>query len=168
MQNIFYFYFRTKPLTLLLLAVVAFALCTPAMAQFKWKDSNGRWVYSDQPPPSGVNGQALAAPVPVAKSAAQQTANAEPKASMAANSDDKALATKRKELEASQVAKDKQDLAKKNQANCDLVRTNLKALQGEVRVRVTDANGERNFLSEPEKQSRAIAAQKELATNCNG
>jgi Domain of unknown function (DUF4124) len=168
MQNIFHFYFRTKPLALALLSVVAFTLCTPALAQFKWKDSNGRWVYSDQPPPSGVNGQALEAPVPMAKPATQQSANTDAKTSMSANSDDKALAAKRKELEASQVAKDKQELAKKNQANCDLVRTNLKALQGEVRVRVTDANGERNFLSEPEKQSRAIAAQKELATNCNG
>jgi uncharacterized iron-regulated membrane protein len=168
MENIFHFSSKTKSLTLALLALVAITFSAPTLAQFKWKDSNGRWVYSDQPPPSGVNGQALAAPAPMAKPAAQQSANAEPKASMAANSDDKALATKRKELEASQVAKDKQDLAKKNQANCDLVRTNLKALQSEVRVRVADANGERNFLSEPEKQSRAIAAQKELATNCNG
>jgi hypothetical protein len=117
-------------------------------------------VYSDQPPPSGVTAQPMATPMP--KSLPQQSASVVPKAS----NDDKALADKRKELEAAQATKEKQELAKKNQAACDQTRANLKILQGEVRVRETDANGERNFLNDEERQTRAAAAQKTLATHC--
>jgi Domain of unknown function (DUF4124) len=161
-------YFETKAVSLALLSFFAITLSEPAFAQFKWKDSNGRWVYSDQPAPAGANSQTLATPALTTKPVSQQGVIVEPKTNVTANSDDKALAVRRKELETAQVAKDKQELVKKNQVTCDLIRTNLKALQGEVRVRATDANGERNFLSEQEKQSRAIAAQKELSTNCSG
>jgi Domain of unknown function (DUF4124) len=168
MENKSHCYFETKAVSLALLSFLAITFSEPALAQFKWKDSNGRWVYSDQPPPAGANSQTLATPAPTARPVSQQGVSVEPKTNAIANSDDKALAAKRKELETAQAAKDKQELAKKNQATCDLIRANLKALQGEVRVRATDANGDRNFLSEQEKQSRAITAQKDLSTNCNG
>jgi hypothetical protein len=147
---------------LALLAVFALTMSDTALAQFKWKDSNGRWVYSDQPPPSSVVAQPLA--TPSAKTANPQALNAEGKL----NADDKALATKRKELEAAQATKAKQDMVKKNQVACDETRANIKTMQGDLRVTMTDSNGERRFLSEQEKQTRSAAAQKDLAANCNG
>jgi Domain of unknown function (DUF4124) len=134
-----------------------------ALAQFKWKDASGRWVYSDQPPPSSANIQTLNTPTP--KPAALQTA-AVP--SQKLNADDKSLAEKRKASDAAQESKEKQELTKKNQVACDQTRANLKSMQGDLRVTATDANGERRFLSEQEKQSRTAAAQKDLANHCNG
>jgi Domain of unknown function (DUF4124) len=149
-----------------LLSVFALML-TPreATAQFKWKDASGRWVYSDQPPPSGVNAQTLN--TPTAKPASIQTASTTSQAPKQ-SADDKALAEKRKASDAAQDSKEKQDLTKKNQVACDQTRANLKSMQGDLRVTTTDANGERRFLSEQEKQSRTVAAQKDLGTHCNG
>jgi hypothetical protein len=153
---------KRRSVALTLVSIFALTASDIALAQFKWKDSNGRWVYSDQPPPSGVAVQPVAATS--TKTANAQAVSAEGKL----NGDDRALAAKRKELEASQAAKAKQDLVKKNQVACDETRANLKTMQGEVRVTMTDVNGERRFLSEQEKQTRSQAAQKDLAANCNG
>jgi hypothetical protein len=138
---------------------------TSAFAQFKWKDASGRWVYSDQPPPSGVNVQTLNAPA--AKPAAPQ-ASATPAPTAKLSADDKAIAEKRKASDAAQESKEKQDLAKKNQVACEQTRANLKSMQGDLRVTTADPNGERRFLSEQEQQSRTAAAQKDLASHCNG
>jgi Domain of unknown function (DUF4124) len=155
---------KTKIVALAFVSVFSLTMSDVAHAQFKWKDSNGRWVYSDQPPPSGVAGQAITAPAGNAANTQASSSEAKPKQT----ADDKALAAKRKELEAGQAAKEKQDLVKKNQVACDETRGNLKTLQGDVRVTMTDANGERRFLSDQEKQTRSAAAQKDLAAHCNG
>jgi hypothetical protein len=145
-----------------LFGVFALIMSDSVLAQFKWKDSNGRWMYSDQPPPSGVATQPIQAPS--AKTISSQGVSTEGKS----NAEDKTLAAKRKELETAQAVKDKQDLVKKNQVACEETRANLKTMQGEVRVTTTDASGERRFLSEQEKQTRSAAAQKDLTAHCNG
>jgi hypothetical protein len=149
-----------------LLSVLALSLLpTAALAQFKWKDASGRWVYSDQPPPSGINGQSLN--TPTAKPASVQTSAAASQAPKL-SADDKALADKRKASDAAQESREKQELTKKNQVACDQTRANLKSMQSDLRVTTADANGERRFLSEQEKQSSTAAAQKDLASHCNG
>jgi uncharacterized iron-regulated membrane protein len=153
-----------KAVSLAALSVATLTMSDAALAQFKWKDSNGRWVYSDQPPPSGVSAQPMTAPS--AKASAPQVASTEAQPKHSA--DDKALAAKRKEIEAAQSAKEKQDLVKKNQVACDETRANLQAMQSGVRVVTRDAEGERRFLSDQEKQTRGAAAQKDLSTHCNG
>jgi hypothetical protein len=153
---------KSHQVALALFSVFALTLSDVALAQFKWKDSNGRWVYSDQPPPSGVTAQPISTPSAKTTATQPSLANGKP------NADDKALAAKRKELETAQAAKEKQDLVKKNQVACEETRANLKTMQGEVRVTMTDANGERRFLSELERQTRSAAAQKDLTTHCNG
>jgi hypothetical protein len=151
-----------------LFSVLVLTMSGTALAQFKWKDSNGRWVYSDQPPPSGVVAQPLAAPTAKPQPPQGLTANAKSSSEQKLNADDKALAAKHKAIEAAQAAKEKQDLVKKNQVACDETRANIKTMQGDLRVTMNDSNGERRFLSEQEKQTRSAAAQKDLANNCSG
>jgi Domain of unknown function (DUF4124) len=151
-----------------LFAVIALSMSGTVLAQFKWKDSNGRWVYSDQPPPAGVVTQPLAAPTTKAMPSQNSVVTAKTSNEVKATADDKALAAKHKAMEAAQAAKEKQDLVKKNQVACDETRANIKTMQGDLRVTMNDANGERRFLSEQEKQTRSAAAQKDLATNCSG
>ncbi len=154
--------FKSHRAALALFSVFALTLSDVAFAQFKWKDSNGRWVYSDQPPPSGVTTQPISPPSAKTMAAQPSLSDGKP------NADDKALAAKRKELETTQEAKAKQDLGKKNQVACEETRANLKTMRGEVRVTMTDANGEKRFLTEQEKQTRSAAAQKDFTTHCNG
>jgi hypothetical protein len=53
---------------LLLLLSLAIAALPAAHAQFQWRDANGRMVYSDLPPPSGVPpAQVLRKPTAVAR-----------------------------------------------------------------------------------------------------
>jgi Domain of unknown function (DUF4124) len=153
---------------LVLFSVFALTMSDTALAQFKWKDSNGRWVYSDQPPPTGVVAQPLASPQAKPQLSQKAAGNEKSGNDLKQNADDKALSAKHKAIEAAQAAKEKQDLVKKNQVACDETRANIKTMQGDLRVTMTDSNGERRFLSEQEKQTRSAAAQKDLAANCNG
>jgi Domain of unknown function (DUF4124) len=157
-----------KLMVLALLSVVTLSFSDAAFAQFKWKDGNGRWVYSDQPPPAGANAQPMVAPTAATSAKPQASQPSGIDSQTKQNADDKALAAKRKELEAAQTAKAKQDLVKKNQVACDETRANLQAMQSGVRVITRDAEGERRFLSDQEKQTRSATAQKDLSTHCNG
>jgi Domain of unknown function (DUF4124) len=148
---------------LVLFGILSIALVSPALAQFKWKDASGRWVYSDQPPPSGIAVQPMTPAAPKTL-----VSNKPPVAENKQTADDKELAAKRKDADSAQGAKEKQELAKKNQASCEETRANLKTMQGETRVTMTDASGERRVLTEQEKQTRAATAQKDLTTHCNG
>ncbi|MCX7201772.1 MAG: DUF4124 domain-containing protein, partial [Burkholderiales bacterium] len=43
-----------RPRHLLLTFLVVLAAAPLAHAQYKWRDANGRMVYSDMPPPASV------------------------------------------------------------------------------------------------------------------
>jgi Domain of unknown function (DUF4124) len=152
--------------TLALIGLIGALFCSPALAQFKWKDSAGQWVYSDQPPPAGTKTATQPSRLNDLSVPAKPAA---PAASIEkANNDDKSLAAKRGELEKQAAAKEKQELANKNKSACDQTRENLKTLEGELRVRTTDAAGERRFLSDAERQQKGAQAQKDLAAHCKG
>jgi Domain of unknown function (DUF4124) len=154
-------------ITLLTLLAILFT-CPPVLAQFKWKDSAGQWVYSDQPPPSGTKTATQPSRLSDAPSATKVPAASGVEKP---NNDDKSLAAKRAELEkqvAAKETKEKQELALKNKAACELTRENLKTVEGDLRVRTTDASGERRFLSDAERQQKSAQAQKDLATYCKG
>jgi murein DD-endopeptidase MepM/ murein hydrolase activator NlpD len=50
---------RVLCLVLLLAAAVGAASSTASAAAYRYKDSNGRWVYSDRPPPEGQSAEAM-------------------------------------------------------------------------------------------------------------
>jgi Domain of unknown function (DUF4124) len=142
------------------LALLLGSMLSPALAQFKYKDANGRWVYSDQPPSAGQNST---------KMSAVSTAPSLLTPPIVSNKDDKQLASKRAEADKQAAGKEQQTKAetdKKNQVACDETRANLKVMQGEQRVKVTDAKGEVKTLNDDERQTQAAAAQKVLASNC--
>ncbi len=152
--------------TLAVIGLIGTLFCSPATAQFKWKDSAGQWVYSDQPPPAGTK---TASQPSRLNDVSSPTKPAAPSATIEkASNDDKSLAAKRAELEKQAAAKEKQELANKNKSACDQTRENLKTLEGELRVRTTDAGGERRFLSDAERQQKGAQAQKDLAAHCKG
>jgi Domain of unknown function (DUF4124) len=147
-------------------AVMLGSLCATeaAMAQFKWKDANGRWVYSDQPPPSNAvaaapfSGDALPKP----------SINRSPTANQSSK-DDKDLAAKRNELDKQAALKskqEKQESDQKNQAACDKNKASLATIQSGVRVKTTEANGEFRVLNDSERQAQAAELQKDISSMC--
>lgn len=135
----------------LLPALIATAgvVATPALAQtYKWKDAEGKIHYSDQPPPPNVKDLTVAP--------RKQAAPATPPAKGEAPTKAKTYAEQEAEFRKRQVEQAEREAAQKKLAdeaaekkrNCDQVRGQLKSLQAGVRITQTNANGEREYMSD--------------------
>jgi outer membrane biosynthesis protein TonB len=155
-------------------AGLATALLAPsAVAQWMWKDDAGKVVASDQPPPPSVPASHIMktprkrtpdqAAVEPPKDAAKDGADA-PK-SLA----DRDLEFKQRQKEAAEAAKKAEAEAAKAQGlkeNCAALRGNLAALQTGGRAARTDANGERSYIDDAQRQSEIERTQAQLSQNC--
>lgn len=125
-------------------------------ASYKWVDENNRTHYSEQPPPnikakvltSVSGGSNAAAPKTLAERAAEL---------------DKAKLTKKDNAE---KAAQKQAYADALKANCDGAQRNLAALKDGIRLVEVDANGERSYLTDDQRQQKMAKAQQDIQANC--
>ena len=135
----------------------------------KWVDEKGRVHYSDQPPPVSIKTKQLhtssGSSDPADTSGA--TASSEPAAP-------KTIAEREAELrKAQQAKKEAADKAAKEQANeeagkeyCAQARLSLKALQEGMRIAQIDANGERSYLDDEQRQQRIAKTQQDISKHC--
>lgn len=145
-----------KFLTMLLL------LCsTTAFAALnKWVDAEGKVHYSDEQPPANVKSETLR----TSPAAAPASAPAAPKS----------IAEREAELKKAQQAKKEasdraaQEQANKaiEQANCTAAQQNLRPLQEGGRIAEYDANGERRYLNDDERQQRIAKGQEDIKKWC--
>lgn len=166
---------RNAALLPLLLAAAAALVTAPlsAQTQWKWRDANGRIQYSDRPPPRSVPDQAIlgrpggttgSAPAPAAAPA--PSASAPP---AAASAIDPALAEKRRQAEAAEAAKRKADedkLARQRQDNCQRAREYLRTLESGIRIARSNAQGDREYLDDTQRQSEAARAREIIDSDC--
>lgn len=154
----------------LFLAVLALS-CLAAQAQWQWVDNAGRKVFSDQPPPHDipprnivkqpgkVTSLAAAPAVPASASAAVPQLSAE----------DKELVAKKKKAEADALARIKEEsdsLAKIKATNCENAKANQVLLDSGVRMAVTNAKGEREFLDDAARRAESRRTRAAIDTNC--
>jgi hypothetical protein len=170
----------------LAVAIAMVAASTSALAQWAWKEDNGRMVYSDRPPPSNIKQSqitrqpTLIAPAPPVTPAA---APAQPPAGVAPGAADirepttkgpaapKTVADQelefRKRQQAREAAEKKaaDDQAKATQQaqDCDRVKGYIQSLESGVRITRADNDGNPHFLDDNERaaeldRSRAVAA----------
>lgn len=135
----------------------------------KWVDENGKVQYSDQPPPANVKAKTLrfTSSTPPLTGASGVAASSSPPAI-------KTIAEQEAELKKAQKAKkdatDKaeQEQAKKNLANtnCEASKQNLRTLQSGARISEIDANGERSYISDEQRQQRIAKAQQDISVFC--
>ena len=146
--------------SLLLILLLSSTHAFPAL--YKWVDSNNQTHYSEEPP---VNKKARLLPSRSAASdAAAASAPAAPKTIMErAAALNKAQATK--SATAEEAAK-KQAYDDALKSNCDGARRNLAALKDGIRLVEMDANGERSFLSDEQREQRTVKAQQDIEENC--
>ena len=151
-----------KNYLLLLLLVLSSA---PAFAALnKWVDQNGNVQYSDQPPPANVK----------AKTLRSGNSTQLPPAAASAPAAAKTYIERDAELKkAQQAKKDAADKATQEQAqtetkkaNCATAQQNLRALQEGVRMVEIDANGERSYLDDAQRQQRTTKAQQNVSDWC--
>ncbi len=145
----------------------------------KWVDERGQVHYSDQPPPANVKKAQTLPPAPAPEAtppakttgapaasapAATTTAASAPAATKTAAERDAEL--KKAKDEAAKKAAQEQAIADTYKANCDNAQRNLRMLQSGMRIAEIDANGQRYYLSDAQRQERISKAQQDIATYC--
>lgn len=165
---------------LLPLLLVALAAAPLAHAQYKWKDANGRMVYSDMPPPTSVAPsavlQAPARPTPATDSGGSgATAKAAPAPAPAAaaapvqSAADRELEFRKRRLEkaeAERKAAEEATRTKQTAAVCEDTRAFLRTLESGSRVAMTNAAGEREFIDDAQRTARIDQARESLRKHC--
>jgi len=163
------------PLLLLVLLPVP-----DALAQFQWRDANGRMVYSDLPPPvsvplhsviKGPIGQAPAGPPggsggPVA-AAVSAPAPAAPPPSAA----DRELEWRKRRLERAESqrkAAEADERAQRIAAACADSRYEIRTMESGLRMASVNERGEREVVGEAERERRLATARQQVREHCGG
>jgi hypothetical protein len=170
---------RLLPLRHLLpLILVALVVAPDASAQYKWRDENGRLVYSDQPPPTSIPQDAvLQAPglrPPAERSSGTtadgaKTSGAGPGSAAVTSAADRELEfRKRRNERVASERKAAEESAKARQASaaCEETRAELRTLESGVRVSHVNERGEREFIDDEQRATRIEAARKSSREHC--
>lgn len=136
----------------------------------KWVDADGKVHYSDQPPPANVEATTLRS-----TSSAKDSASESGAAAASAAAAPKTIAEREAELrKAQQARKEAADIAAQQQAEADARKStcaaawqNLRTMQDGVRIMEIDANGERSYLDDEQRQQRMDKAQQDIDTYCD-
>ena len=130
-------------------------------ASYKWVDENNRTHYSEQPPPN-IKAKVLTSAGGGNNAAASSPAAPKTIAERAAELDKAKLAKK----DGAEKAAQKQAYDDALKANCDGARRNLAALKDGIRLVEVDANGERSYLTDDQRQQKMAKAQQDIQANC--
>ena len=169
----------------MLVAVLLATLPTPADAQWRWRDKDGRINASDLPPPRDVPDKDILGRPPAAAALdarRQAAASAQAASGAASPSSSPAAATpaaptalerevqaKRKAAEQEQTAKAKADeerLAAQRADNCRAARGHLIALDSGQRIARTNEKGEREVLDDKGRADETRRAREAIASEC--
>jgi len=165
-------------LPILLLALAA----ADATAQYKWRDANGRTVYSDLPPPVSVAPSAVL-DAPVRQASAVATVGSGGSAEQAVAQDKAAPVTRAapqtpadRELESRKRAAEKAAAERKTAATadrdrelaeqCTVARSNLAAVDSGIRLTEFNSKGEREVLDDAQRAVRADQARNVIKAAC--
>ena len=166
-----------KSVHLLLIVILLGAQPLLSHAQvYKWKDKDGTTRYTDTPPPSNIQQEAIgkktveptgkAPPSPV-DGAKQVPAVA--KDNIPAVKADEAAAKKRQlSAEAEKQNKEKEDaMIKRKAENCQIAKSNYETYKQGGRIHKVNEKGERVYLDENDLEAGKVKAQNEINENCN-
>jgi len=151
-------------ITALLIASTA-TVTTVAAQTYQWKDSSGRTVISDTPPPASVRDKrAIGTSLPPSIGDEAKTAVA-PKTAA-----EKDLDFKKRQQEAREKAdKEAKDTAAATQKreNCERARGQLAALESGRRMALPDGKGGETVLEDAQRADEIERARKVIADSCN-
>lgn len=141
----------------LILCLVASLQFSPVSAQvYQWKDSSGRTVISDSPPPSSAKGSRTISTAPAAGSA--------PKAAA-----EKDMDFRKRQQEAKQKSEDEakeQTAAAGRKENCEQARVELSALESGERLMIRDEKGNKRFMEDAQRQQEMERTRRIIAESC--
>lgn len=161
-----------KPAVALAFGIASALALTTAQAQvYQWKDSTGRTVVSDTPPPGSAAKEArvLGSQQAVAKGEVKGDKPADKTADAPKTTAEKDLEFKKRQ----QDARDKADKEAKEQKNekarkdyCENARRNLAALESKQPVTMLDDKGERQLIDNAQRQQEIERVRQNMAEAC--
>lgn len=145
-------------------ALILALLCTSTasltvLAQtYQWKDSQGRTIISDTPPPPSIRqSRTVATPEPAAPASSGKTLSERDMEFRKRQQEGK----ERSEKENKEAA-----AAAERKENCERARRQLTVLESGQRMSTIDANGERRFIEDAERQQEIERARRYVAETC--
>lgn len=141
-------------LVLLIAAVAGISDVIAGTTHYKWKDERGNTVYSDRPPPKGIDyevsstGTGLKRMVDAEEGAVPLEVKPSPG------------------NEFTQVNAQEAERSKKNPELCSRARTNLEALSGSSKIKVRDEKGEVRYLTDEEVIVEREKARAQISVYC--
>ncbi len=170
------------PLKSLILAVVSSSFALASLAQWQWVDKDGRKVFSDRappadiPPPNILKQPGAKAMTPPSASepaiAAPAAAVSAPKGKASAprlSGKDAQLEARKKQAEEEENTKKKAEeeiQAKARADNCERAQRGLATVQSGVRLSVTNAKGEREFMDDAGRATETKRLQGIAQSDC--
>jgi len=171
----------------LAVAIAAGVYVSSAIAQWAWKEENGRVVYSDRPPPPGVKisqilrqpSIPMTAPAPATQAASQtggaesdKTAQATPPAASTApktiaERDMEFRKRQQERADGERKAQEEQQKATAKAADCERSRGYMRSLEDGMRITRTDASGNREILDDAQRASEIERTRKMVQQLCN-
>jgi hypothetical protein len=130
----------------------------------KWVDGQGQVHYSDRPPPPETRAETLHLTSGSADSTTGVSAPAAPK-TIAEREAELRKAQQEKKAAAEKAAQ-KQATADALKASCATSQQNLRTLQEDIRMIEVNANGERSYMDDKQRQQRIAKAQQDISTYC--
>ncbi|MFT5691455.1 MAG: hypothetical protein ACI92E_000784 [Oceanicoccus sp.] len=128
---------------------IVFNLNAAPSGLYRWTDENGRTQYSDRPP---ENIESKFIKLSSGKSSKS-------------NNSDKSSSADSGQKEGLEPGKALEVMPAKDPALCLQAQKNLKALEG-ARIRITEPDGSKRFLTEDEKEGQRENARKFIKINC--
>lgn len=160
-----------KPALLITLAFMSAATAFPASAQtYQYKDSSGRTVISDTPPPASVRGAKAIGTAPPPAIGTSPAGDAAKAADVPKTTAEKDMEFKKRQQEAREKAdKESKEAAQAAQKreNCERARTHLQALESGRQMILPDGKGGETFLEDAQRGEEIERTQKTIAESCN-
>ncbi|WP_029524834.1 DUF4124 domain-containing protein [Polaromonas glacialis] len=162
------------------LALAGSALTIPAQAQWQWMDKDGRKVFSDRPPPPDIPQKSIlkepgfkvvsppttgAAGTPAPAASAPAAKASMPKLS----GRDAELEARKKQADALEETKkqaEAEKLASAKADNCERAKKGQATLKSGVRIALTNAKGEREFMDDAARSVETRRLQAITESDC--
>lgn len=144
------------------------AIFTAHAQTYQWKDSNGRTVISDTPPPGVVKAQRTVGGLPA--TAEESAKPAEKLADAPKSTAEKDLEFKKRQQESKEKAEKlakEQATATEKRENCDRARRNLATLESSQPMVTVDESGERKIMDTSLRDQEMERARRFMAESCN-
>lgn len=159
------------------LALLCLTAASSSWGQWQWRDESGRRHFSDRPPPAGVpekdilqRPRGMAAP---ASMPADTPGTAAPARSGAPAVAENPLEQRKQQLDQAEAEKRKAEekasqdkAAQVRAANCATAQRSKAALDSGVRLTVTNARGEAEYLDEAGRAAQLRQANELIRDNC--